>query len=151
MRRKDREMPESFAFDVANRCDFATLSMIDPDTAPYGVPLQIFVNENKIYFHCATKGFKLDCLRENPQVCITCVSHLEIISEEFTTKYQSAILRGKASEIQSFQEKTAILHKIAQRYTPNHAHLAGKEIETYLNATSIWEIEISSATGKEHK
>lgn len=151
MIRKDREMPETFAFDVANRCDYATISLIDPEGAPYGVPLQIFVSEKKIYFHSATKGFKLDCLHENPQVCISCVSHMEIISEEFTTKYQSATLRGTAKEILNSEEKMAILYKIAQRYTPNHAHLAGKEIETYLNATSIWEIEISSATGKEHK
>lgn len=151
MRRKDREMPESFAFQVADNCPFATLSLIDPEGFPYAVPLQILCDEKNIYFHSATKGFKLDCLKANPNVCISAVANFHVVSEEFTTKYQSATLRGTATELTDPTEKSRFLQKLAEKYTPHHAHLAHKEISAYLSATALWKIEISSATGKEHK
>ncbi|MDD7602536.1 MAG: hypothetical protein PUK54_08090 [Firmicutes bacterium] len=35
MRRKDREMPEDFVWSVTDRCEYAVLSMSDPEGLPY--------------------------------------------------------------------------------------------------------------------
>ena len=39
MRRKDREMPEEFARMVADKCEWAVISMIDTEGRPYGIPV----------------------------------------------------------------------------------------------------------------
>ena len=48
MRRKDREMPRSFAEEIADTCEWAVLSMIDPAGAPYCVPLSIVRRDDLI-------------------------------------------------------------------------------------------------------
>lgn len=151
MRRKDREISESFAFDLVDQCDWGTLSLIDPSGFPYGVPIQVVRERETIYFHSASKGFKLDCLEKNSNVCLSFVQNVTLISEEFTTKYQSSIVRGEAEEVTDMEEKVRILQVLCQRYAPAHAHLAHTEIATHISATSIYKISVTSATGKEHK
>lgn len=41
MRRKDREMPREFALEVAANCEWAVVSCITPEGAPYGVPVSV--------------------------------------------------------------------------------------------------------------
>ncbi|MFW6126469.1 MAG: pyridoxamine 5'-phosphate oxidase family protein [Chloroflexota bacterium] len=36
---------------------------------PYVVPVSYGFSEGSIYFHCATRGKKLDVMRENNRVC----------------------------------------------------------------------------------
>ena len=38
MRRKDREMPPEFALTVADKCEYAVISMTDISGEPYCVP-----------------------------------------------------------------------------------------------------------------
>ena len=60
MRRKDREMTEEFAYIISDKCEWAVVSMIDPQGLPYCVPLSIVRDESSIYFHCAKDGFKVE-------------------------------------------------------------------------------------------
>ena len=45
--------------------------MIDEDGEAYAVPVSMARLENKLYFHCALTGKKIDCLRKHPKVYIT--------------------------------------------------------------------------------
>ena len=67
MRRKDREMPEEFAWEVADRCPWMVLSMTGPEGQPYCVPLSMAREGRSFYFHCAREGEKTRCLRANGQ------------------------------------------------------------------------------------
>ena len=50
MRRKDREMPREFGLSVLDRCEYATLALIDPDGFPYCVPITIVREGDALYF-----------------------------------------------------------------------------------------------------
>ncbi|MDD6816239.1 MAG: pyridoxamine 5'-phosphate oxidase family protein [Firmicutes bacterium] len=151
MRRIDREMPAEFAYDVTDRCEYAMLSLTDPEGLPYGLPITIVREENTIYFHCARDGFKIQCLRANPHVCLACVCDTHIIEEKFTTEFASAILRGTASEVTDDAEKIHALQLLCQRHTP--AGMDGFEdaVARSLHRTAVWKIEISDITGKRKK
>lgn len=151
MRRKDREMDESFSYQLLDKCDYVTLSLIEPEGTPYGVPIQVLRKEDIIYIHSAKVGHKLDCLKQNPQVCVSCVDDVVIVPEELTTKYKSAIFRGIASEITDAKEKTQVLYDFCEKFTPSHLHLVPSETSAHLSATSIWKISIREVSGKEHK
>ncbi|MBR2078835.1 MAG: pyridoxamine 5'-phosphate oxidase family protein [Clostridia bacterium] len=148
MRRKDRERDESFALSVADNCKYAVVSMIDTVGKPYCVPLSIARDDNLIYFHCALDGFKVDCLNKNNDVCISCVGHTKNIPEEFTTEYESAIIRGKAFEVTESEEKIHALKLICERYAKSNMAEFGSAIERSLSRTGIWKIEIDEITGK---
>lgn len=151
MRRKDREMSKDFALEVADKCEYAVLSMTDTRNAPYCVPISIVRVRQTVYFHCAKEGEKIDCLRANPQVCLACVGDTHRMSDKFTTEFESAILRGTASEVTDAQEKITALKYLCERHTPTNMANFDSEVASSLDRTAVWKIEIESITGKRKK
>lgn len=151
MRRKDREQSREFALDIADNCDYAVMSVVDPEGKPYCVPLSIVREGEKLYFHCALEGFKTDCLRNSNDVCVSCVGKTKNIPEEFTTEFESAIIRGKAFEVTDKEEKIHALKLICLRYAESNMADFDSAIERSLSRTGIWKIEIADITGKRKK
>lgn len=151
MRRKDREMSKDFALQVADKCEYAVLSMTDAHNAPYCVPISIVRVQQSVYFHCAQEGEKIACLRANPQVCLACVGDTHRMSDKFTTEYESAILRGTASEVTDTQEKITALKHLCERHTPSNMMHFDSEVARSLDRTAVWKIEMESITGKRKK
>lgn len=151
MRRKDREMPEEFALEVADSSMWAVLSLVDPQGKPYGVPINVVRNGGFIYFHSAKVGFKLECLDYQKEVCLTFVGPSTLAPEEFTTKYQSSILRGLAKEVEEKEEKVLALRMLGEKFAPSNVEKLQGEIDGFIHHTSVWKVEITSATGKENK
>lgn len=151
MRRKDREMSKAFALSVADRCEYAVLSMTDMQHNPYCVPISIVRAGDVIYFHCAAKGEKLICLRANPQVCLACVGDTRRMPNAFTTEYESAIIRGTVSEVIDVQEKTEALRLLCERHTPTNMSNFAQETAHSLARTAVWQIKIEVITGKCNK
>lgn len=148
VRRKDREMPRSFAEEITDKCEWAVLSMVDPDGAPYCVPLSIVRQDDVVYFHTAKQGRKLDCLRREPRVCIACVGDTQRLPDKFTTKYESAILEGVAEEVEDEAEKIRALRLLCQRHTPANMENFDQAIARSLAVTGIWKIRVDGMTGK---
>lgn len=151
MRRSDREMPESFAYEIADKALWAMLSLVDAQGNPYGVPLSLVRDGKDFYFHCASEGLKLDCLKANPNVCISCVGEVSLDPARFTARYQSAIFHGKALEITDANEKKEVLVKLVERFAKENKHNMKPEIAGYMDQTGIWKIRVSQATAKENK
>ena len=76
MRRKDRERDAAFAWEVFDKAPYAVLSMRDGEGG-YGVPLSPARIGERVYFHCALEGKKLDCLARWPEASLTAVEGLE--------------------------------------------------------------------------
>lgn len=151
MRRKDREMNKDFALSIADKCEYAVLSMTDADNMPYCIPVTIVREDHKIYFHSAKEGLKTDILKSNPYICMSCVGDTHRLPDKFTTEFESAVIRGKAHEITDPNEKTHALRLLCLRHTPANMHEFSVSIEKSLERTAVWEIEISSITGKRKK
>ncbi len=151
MRRKDREMPTDFALTVADKCEYAVLSMTDEGGNPYCVPISIARDEMAVYFHCAAEGKKIDCLKHNPQVCLACVGDTRRALDKFTTEFESAILQGTAHEVTDDEEKIHALQLLCMRHTPTNMAEFDEAIEKSLSRTAIWRIEIAEITGKRKK
>lgn len=148
MRRKDREMPRDFAEGILDGCEWAVLSMVTPEGKPYCVPLTIVREGAWVYFHAAMQGKKLDCLRENPAVCMACVGYTHRMPDKFTTEFESAILEGKAQEVADEKEKIHALRLLCQRHTPANMGEFDAAIARSLQATAVWKIHIDVLTGK---
>lgn len=151
MRRKDREMPKEFAECIADKCEYAVLSMVDTLNMPYCVPISIVREGEHIYFHSALDGFKIDCLRRNANVCIACVGDTYRPHNKFTTEYESAIIKGVAVEITDNAEKIHALKKLCERHTPTNMDNFDTAIENSLFRTAVWRIDVTEITGKRKK
>ena len=151
MRRHDREMPREFAIEVVDKCEYAVLAMLDPDGAPYCVPLSIVRMGERIYFHSARDGFKLDCLKASPRVCISCVGDTCRAKDKFTTEFESAIVRGTAEVVTDDAERIAALRALCERHTPSNMAQFDAAIERSLARTLVVSVSIESITAKRKK
>lgn len=151
MRRKDREMNAEFALAIADKCEWAIMGMVDVNGMPYCIPLSIARFNNAIYFHSAKEGLKIECLKHDSNVCITCVGDTYRMPNEFTTEYESAIITGNAYEITNVDEKIFALKLICERHTPLNMYNFKNAINQSLHRTAVWKIEIGNITGKRKK
>ena len=148
MRRKDRQMPEEFAWEVVDKCEYAFLAMTAEDGTPYGLPVTIVRAGRKVYFHSAMEGRKVRCLRANPRVCLTCVGDTKIQQDRFTTLYQCAVAFGMAEEVTEEAEKIEALRILCQRHTPDNMAGFDDAIRRSLARTGVWRITVEEITGK---
>ena len=151
MRRKDREMDENFAIELLDTCDYMTMSMIDEDGEAYAVPLSMARLENKLYFHCALTGKKIDCLRKHPKVYITATRDLHLVPEKFTTEFASVFVEGHAKEVLDDEEKILGLRLICERYAKENMENFDQAIERSLERTGVWVVKILKSTSKRKK
>jgi len=148
IRRKDREQSGDFALAVADKCAYAAMATVNADGTPYCIPISMVREGEWLYFHCAHEGHKIDNLRQQSKVCISCVGAQEAIPGKFTLKYESAVIFGSASEVTDREEKIHALDLICKRYTPDNMAAFDKAIEKQLDVTAIWKIHIDEISGK---
>ena len=115
MRRKDRERDPAFAWSIFDRASYGVLSMRDEEGG-YGVPISPARIGETVYFHCAMKGKKLDCLAKWPEATLTTAEAGE--ADYFSVCFASAILRGTVVIVDSESEKREALIAITRRYCP---------------------------------
>lgn len=151
MRRKDREMDKDFALSISDKCEYATLALCGDRDMPYCIPISIARKGNLIYFHSAMEGRKIEILRKNPCVCLSCVGDTNRMKDKFTTEFESAVIFGSASEVTDTSEKTEALRMICLRHTPENMDEFDEAITKSLFRTAVWRITISQITGKRKK
>jgi len=148
MRRKDRLIPDERARGVIEKCEYGVFITADKEGHPYGVALNHVLIEDKIYFHCAHEGRKLDNIKENPNVSMTFVGRAEVLGEDYTTGYESVIIEGTAQMVTEKAEKKAILLAIGKRFSPFQDQEMDAYIDRFLEATAVGCINIEKISGK---
>lgn len=148
MRRKDREKSIEFAKIVINKCEYATLATVNEDGSPYCIAISIVHAGEYIYFHSAMDGQKIDNMKRDSRVCISCVGETYLPQDEFTTKYESAIVHGTAYEVIDETEKIMALKLLCEKYTPAYMNHFDGEVKRSLKRTGVWKIHIDKISGK---
>lgn len=150
MRRKDRQVPEEQAWEAVDRCGYAVLAMTAEDGGPYCVPLQVVRKDRALYFHGAREGRRAACLRAHPAVCLTCVDRCEVVQGAFTTRYRSAVVFGRVTEVTDLAEKREALRLLCLRYAPR-AMADFDRAAARPERTGVWRLDASEITGKENR
>lgn len=149
MRRKDRLVSEERAREIIKNAEYAIIMTADKEGQPYGVAVSHVVDGDKIYFHCAANaGRKLENIRQNPKVCVTCVSNTYIDPELFTHRYESAVAEGIATIVEEKEEKLHALWLVAKKYAPGTFKDNEEYILPKMDATGIVRIDMETLSGK---
>ena len=151
MRRKDREKSKEFALAVVDKCAYAVMATVNPDGSPYCIPFYLAREGDWLYFHCAHEGHKIDNLRRQNKVCISCVGDIKVIPAAFGIEFESAVVSGTAFEVTEREEKIHALALISQRYTPDDMPHFDGAIQRNFDRTAVWKIQIDEISGKGRK
>ena len=149
MRRKKQQLADEKSIAVLNRGTSGVLAVHGDDGYPYTVPLSYVYQADKLFFHCANNGHKLDAIIRNNKVSFCVIDKDDVVPEEYTAYFRSVIVFGKARIINDEAEKRSALELLAARYSPDHEQGRVEEIERLFKQVSMVEIAIERMSGKE--
>ncbi len=150
MRRKRQELSRENTAAILERRASGVLALAEEGGFPYAVPLSYVYTGDKLYFHCAKSGHKLELIRQNLKASFCVVDQDQIVPEEYTTYFRSAIVFGELRVMEDGPEKRAAIEALAAKYDPEGpADGRQKEIDREWGALCVLEMKISHMTGKE--
>lgn len=128
------------------------------DLQPFITPTTFFYDEagHRIIFHSNIAGRVRSNIERHPEVCVE-VSEMgkllpSNVALEFSLQFKSVVVFGKARVIEDAIEKREVLHKLIAKYFGkmqiDKEYRSATEKE--LRATSVYEIQIESWSGKEN-
>ena len=117
---------------------------------PYAIPINYVYDKanQKIYFHGAKIGHKVDSLKNSDKVCFTVYGNEAIKEEEWAPFVQSVVIFGRCSLIGEAENAEAKLRLLAEKYYPDEDSI-NEEIGKYGKAVQMYEITIEHMSGKE--
>lgn len=148
MRRKGNALSKEETIEILKKNTNGVLAVDGDDGYPYAVPLSYVYSEDKIIFHGATTGHKLDGIRNNEKVSFCVTDQDNIIPEEFNTLFKSAIAFGTARILTEDNEKRAGLELILSKYSPDFMESGKEYIKEEWDHCVVVEITIQHLTGK---
>ena len=116
----------------------------------YGVPLSYALAGDSLYFHAATEGRKLDCLRLHPRASFCVVGDTQILPEKFSTCYESVIAEGEVTEIEG-EEKLEALRALVAKYAPAFKAEGEAYLARAAGKTVLLRMKIRTLSGKHRR
>lgn len=150
MRRKRQALSMEEIADVLNKGTSGVLALSGDEGYPYAVPISYVYDGEKLYFHCAKSGHKLDAIQRNEKASFCVIDQDHIVPEEYTTYFRSVIAFGKMRVLEDDGEKRAAIEKLAVKYAP-HDTSEGRNnaIDREWKPLCMLEMSIDHITGKE--
>ena len=150
MRRKKQLLSKEEIADILNKGMSGVLALAGDDDYPYAVPISYVYDDNKLYFHCAKSGHKLDAIQRNAKVSFCVIDQDKIVPEEYTTYFRSVIAFGQIKVMEDEQEKRTAIEKLAIKYAPEDSAASRKKaIDREWTPLCMLEMRIDHITGKE--
>ena len=150
MRRKNCVISKETAEKILREGDYGVLALSGDDGYPYAVPINYAVDGDKIYFHSAKIGHKLDAIKNNDKVSFCVVDRHDVVAEEFTTYFSSAIAFGRMKIIEdnADTDKLRGLELLADKYSSTASAERREKELSRLSAVVIPVMTIEHLTGK---
>ena len=150
MRRKRQELSRENTAAILERRASGVLALAEEGGFPYAVPLSYVYTGDKLYFHCAKSGHKLELIRQNLKASFCVVDQDQIVPEEYTTYFRSAIVFGRMQVVEDEGEKRTAIEKLSKKYSPEHTEeRRNKAIGKDWKPLCILRLTIEHMTGKE--
>lgn len=152
MRRKDKEVTnQEEAEEILSNALVGRLGTC-LNNIPYITPVNFVYYKDKIYFHSALEGRKIENINSNPNVCFEIDKVISIIPGRqrpcaSTTEYKSIIIFGDIQIVTDVEEKTFALNKLIEKYAPQSPKLPSSS--GAIARTNVFVINIKEMTAKQ--
>lgn len=148
MRRGKQLLSMEDTIAVMDRCTNGVLACLGDEDYPYAVPLSYVYFNDKIYFHSAKAGHKIDAIMKNSKVSFSVIDEDTIVSEKYTSYFRSIIAFGKARIVES-DEWLEAFKALVEKYSGDQPETAKHKEITECTQSYIIAIDVEHITGKE--
>jgi nitroimidazol reductase NimA-like FMN-containing flavoprotein (pyridoxamine 5'-phosphate oxidase superfamily) len=148
MRRIKQLLSTEDTVAVMGRCTNGVLACIGDEDYPYAVPVSYIYSNNKIYFHSAKAGHKIDAIEKNQKVSFSVIDEDTIVSQEYTSYFRSVIAFGKARIVEGDERLEAFV-ALVEKYSGNQPEEAKQKEVAGCTKSLVIAIDIEHISGKE--
>ena len=150
IRKKKNEISTDKAKALLHSSRRGVLAVNGDDGYPYAIPINYLYDEEneKIIFHGAKAGHKVDALKKNDKICFTVFGNEMVKEEAWAPFLQSVVVFGRCHLVESQEEAIALVKKFAAKYYPN-MDMVNEEAASSGRAVQMFEIQIEHLSGKE--
>lgn len=148
MRRFKQLLSAEDVHAVMSRGTNGVLACLGDDDYPYAVPLSYAYYNDKIYFHAAKEGHKIDAIAKHPKVSFAVVDEDTIVSAEYTTYFRSVIAFGQARIVEG-DEWAEAFQTMVEKYSGDQPEEAKLNEIMGCKRSYIVAIDVEHITGKE--
>lgn len=149
MRRFRQQLTQSECDAILSIGTSGTLALLGDNGYPYAVPISYVYAGDKLYFHSAKTGHKVDAIRQYNKASFCVIAADNIHPSEFTTYFRSVIAFGRIQIIESDEERMHAASLLGTRYNPGDDAGLHKELEKGLSHMLVLRLDIEHMTGKE--
>ena len=147
LRRRRQQLSQTECERILAEEPRGVLSVIGDDGYPYGVPWNFIYADNRIFFHSALEGHKLDAVRADPKASFCVLDKGEKPDDDWAYFFNSVIVFGNIRIVEDEAEKLLRLRQLGMKYFPS-----ADEVEEYIRKNAarchILALEIGHMTGK---
>ena len=150
MRRKQKQITESETKHLLRTERRGVLAVNGDDGYPYAIPVNYIYDEEqeKIFFHGAKAGHKIDALKKNDKVCFTVYGNERLEEGDWAPYLQSAVVFGRCHLPEDKDLTEAKVCEVARKYYPNEEEIQA-EMDKSGKAVQLYEITIEHMSGKQ--
>lgn len=149
MRRKRQQLSEDEVDRILSSSTSGTLALLGDGGYPYAVPVSYVYSDDKLYFHSALAGHKVDAIINCDKASFCVIEQDDVKPEKYTTYFRSVIAFGRVHIIDDEQEKVETARLLGDRYNPNNDESLMIEMEKGLSRMLMIRFDIEHITGKE--
>ena len=142
-------LAEAETIQIFERGTSGVLALSGDEGYPYAVPLSYVYADGRIIFHGAKSGHKIDAIRGCEKASFCVIDRDQVVPEEYTTWFRSAIAFGRVRIIDQDAEKRAAIELLSEKYSPDDPEGRRAEIEREYKILCMFELRIEHMTGKE--
>ena len=149
MRRFKQQISKEECAQILREQPRGVLSMIGDDGYPYGIPLDHWYSEedNKLYFHCAKVGHKIDAITACDKVSYCVMDKGFRRDGEWALNINSVVVFGRMRIVEDEEKKREICTNLVRKFTDDEAYLE-KELASAFPRVNCLELAIEHMTGK---
>lgn len=151
MRRKNQQLSPEESKAILNACTSGVLAVLGDEGYPYAVPLSYVYCDNKLYFHCAKSGHKLDAVEKCSKASFCVIAKDDVLPEKYTTLFKSVIVFGKISVLKTAAEMEEPIKILTRKYVKNDEEGIAAEFEQFKNNMYMLCLDIEHISGKQCK
>lgn len=149
MRRFKQQISNEECIKVLKEQPRGILSMIGDDGYPYGIPLDHWYSEtdNKLYFHCAKEGHKLDAIKACDKVSYCVMDEGFRKDGDWALNINSVVVFGKICVVEDEDKKREICTNLIKKFHDDEEYLQHELTHAFPRVCCL-ELTIEHMTGK---
>lgn len=149
MRRFKQQISEEECIRILKEQPRGVLSMIGDDGYPYGIPLDHWYSGNKLYFHGAKVGHKMDAITAFDKVSYCVMDEGFRRDGEWALNIKSVVIFGRMRIVDDAEDdlKVKIATGLCRKFTDDEAFLQ-KELTHAMPRAAFLELTPEHMTGK---